>query len=137
MDSLWDRNINRGKGGPSFLTLGKPFIDLEILWLISLALYSVHVELSLCIALIHCAIHGYAPCAIDFSRGFWYSTSPCPFMFVGTTLLTASTSAVEWCKPCAHTSFLSEVIQVLTQREQGIVYNLFTLHKSQITFKPV
>ena len=35
------------------------------------------------------------PCAIDFSRGFWYGTLPCPFMFKSTRLLTASTSAVE------------------------------------------
>ena len=62
------------------------------------------------IALIHCAIHRYMPCTTDFSRGFWYGTLPCPFTIEGTKLLAASTSAVEWYKFHAHTSFLSEVI---------------------------
>ena len=25
----------------------------------------------------------YMPCAVDFSRGFWYSTLPCPFTLKG------------------------------------------------------
>ena len=60
--------------------------------------------------LIHCAMCGYTPCAIDFS---WYGTLPCPFTFEDAKLLIASTSAVEWCKSLAHTctcirtSFLS------------------------------
>ena len=44
-------------------------------------LYSVHVELALHIALIHSAIRGCMLCAIDYSRGFWYGTLPCSFMF--------------------------------------------------------
>ena len=48
-------------------------------------IYSVHVELAPRIALIHSAIHGCTctPCAIDFSRGFWYGTLPCPFYVWG------------------------------------------------------
>ena len=75
------------------------------------------------IALIHCAIRGYTQCTIDFSRGFWYGTLPCPLTFEGAELLAASTSAVECYKSHAHTSSLSEVIQILyvpTQREGGI-----------------
>ena len=74
-------------------------------------LYLVHVELAPHIA--HCAIHGYMPCAIDFSRGFWYGTCtlPCPFTFKGAKLLATSMSAVEWYK-----SYMCQ-----TQREQGIV----------------
>ena len=53
------------------------------------------------------------PCAIDFSRGFCYSTLPCPFTFEGAKLLATLTSAVEWYKSHTHTSFLSEVIQIL------------------------
>ena len=45
-------------------------------------------------------------------------------MLEGAKLLAASMSAVEWCKSCAHISFLSEVIQInmgqLLQCEQGI-----------------
>ena len=58
-------------------------------------LYLVHVELTLHIALIHCAICGCTPCAIDFSRGFWYGTLSCSITFKGAKLLSASTSAVE------------------------------------------
>ena len=78
-------------------------------------LYSVHVQLAPCSALIHvrCAIHGCTWCAIDFSWGFWYGTMPCPITFEDAKLLTASTSAIEWYKSRAHTSFLSEVIQIL------------------------
>ena len=42
-----------------------------------LCLYLVHVELAMCIALIHCATRGSVPYAIDFSQGFWYGTLPC------------------------------------------------------------
>ena len=78
-------------------------------------IYSVHVELAPSIALIHCAMRRYRPCAIDFSRGFWYGTLPCPFTFEDAKLLAASTSAVEWYKSCAHTSFLSKVIIIMCQ----------------------
>ena len=62
----------------------------------------------------HCAntIRRYTACTIDFSRGFWYGTLPCLCTFKGAKLLTASMSAVEWCKSRAHISFLSEVIQI-------------------------
>ena len=46
-------------------------------------LYSVHVELVPHIALIHSTIRGCIPCAIDYSRGFWYGTLPCPITFRG------------------------------------------------------
>ena len=59
------------------------------------------------------AVCGYTACTIDYSRGFWYGTLPCHIMFENTKLLAASTSAVEWYKSRAHTSFLSEVIQIL------------------------
>ena len=54
----------------------------------------------------------YMPSAIDFSQGFWYSTLPCPITFKSAklSLLAASTSAVEWYKSHAHTSFLSEFL---------------------------
>ena len=60
----------------------------------------------------HCTIHECTACAIDFSRGFWYGTLPCPITFESAKLLAASTRAVEWYKSHAHTSFLSEVIQI-------------------------
>ena len=41
--------------------------------------------------------------AIDFCWGFWYGALPSPFTFEGAKLLTASKSAVEWYKSCAHT----------------------------------
>ena len=85
-------------------------------------LYLVHVELAPCIALIHCAIHRFTACAIDFSWGFWYGTLPCPITFKGAKLLATSTSAVEWYKSRAHTLFLSQVtIMCQLKCEQGIV----------------
>ena len=57
------------------------------------SLYSVDIELAQCIVLIHCTARGYTPCAIDFSRGFWYSTLPSyPFAFESDKFLTASTN---------------------------------------------
>ena len=45
-------------------------------------------------------IHGYTACAtLNFSRGFWYNTLPCLFMFESTKLLVVWTSVVEWYKP--------------------------------------
>ena len=55
------------------------------------------------------------PCAIDYSRGFWYSTLPCPFTFEGAKLLAASISATQWCKSHAHISFQSQVIFYICQ----------------------
>ena len=61
------------------------------------------------------------PYAIDFNRGFWYGTLPCTFMFEGAKLLAASMSTVEWCKSCAHISFLFEILMyVPTQHEQSM-----------------
>ena len=62
-------------------------------------LHSIHIWVGT--ALIH--IHGCTACAVDFSRGFWYGTLPCPMTFKGAKLLTASTSAVEWYMSRAHT----------------------------------
>ena len=81
----------------------------------------------------HCAIHGYTPYTIDFSHGFWYCSLPCPFMLEDAKLLAASTSALEWCKSCAHTSFLPEVIYTVhvytctNSTWRGIVSHLFTI----------
>ena len=79
-------------------------------------LYLVHIELPPHNALIHCSIRavhrGCTVCTIDFSRGFWYGTLPCPMMFESAKLLAASMSAVEWYKSRAHISFLSEVIHM-------------------------
>ena len=71
----------------------------------------------------HCAVHQYTLCAINFSRSFWYGTCtlPCPFTLEGTTLLTASMSALEWYKSCAHTSILSKILIIMCQGEQGVV----------------
>ena len=49
------------------------------------------------------------PCAINFSRGFWYGG---PFTFEGTKLLTALISAIKGYKFHAHISFLSKVILI-------------------------
>ena len=70
------------------------------------------IELVPSIVLIHCTLRGCMPRAIDFSQGFWYGTLPRPFTIEGAKLLTTSTSAVEWYKSRAYTSFLSEVIQI-------------------------
>ena len=78
--------------------------------------YSIHVELPPRIGLMHCSsvcgcmVRGYMVCAVDFSRGFWYGTLPCPIIFKGAKLLAASTNAVEWYKSHIHASFESEVL---------------------------
>ena len=86
----------------------------------------------------HCAnilcntwVYNYMPCVIDFNRNFWYGNS-CPFTFKGAKLITASTSAVEWYKSCAHTSFLSKVVYMYVpiQHECGIL-NPSTKHTVQ------
>ena len=78
-------------------------------------IYLVHVELPLCIALIHCFISGtgvqHAPETLAEVSG--NSALPCPFVFESAKLLATSTSAVEWYKSHAHILFLSEVIQIL------------------------
>ena len=96
-----------------------------IIILVASKLYSdsVHVELALHIAIIHCAIRGCTACATYFSQGFWYGTLPYPIMFKDVKLLAALMSNVRWCKSHAHISFLSEVIEFLyvaTQHERNI-----------------
>ena len=91
--------------------------------------YSVHVELALRIALIHWAIHGCTSCAIDFSWCFWYGTLSCPFTFEGAKLLATSASGVEWCKSHAHSSFLSEVIQILICANSTCEWGIYCLQK--------
>ena len=96
-----------------------------------IALYKV-IHCAIQIA-IHCAIRPwvyYTPCAINFNRGFWYwnstSAMPCPIMFQGAKLLATSTSAVEWYKSCAHTSFLSKTIQILIYMYVPTQYSIRT-----------
>ena len=59
-------------------------VEKLIFWFLNF----VHVGLALHTVLIR-TLH-YMPCAINFSRGFWYCTSPCCFIFDSTKLLAAS-----------------------------------------------
>ena len=56
----------------------------------------------------------YMAFAIDFSRGFWNGTLPCPIMIKGAKLLAASTSAVE--------SLLKMLCVTCTEQEATFMY---------------
>ena len=67
---------------------------------------------------LQCTICGYMPCAINLAEVSdtvlcLVLSLPCPFKLEGAKLLSTSTSAVEWYKSHAHTSFLSEVIIIM------------------------
>ena len=70
--------------------------------------------------------------AIDFSRCFWHSTSPCPIIFEVTKLLAASMSPIEWHKSHTHISsclksYSNSYMCQLNQHEQGVIPTMFYL----------
>ena len=71
-------------------------------------------------------------CTIDFCRGFWYSTLPCPFTFEGAKLLATSTSAVAWYKSRAHTSFLYKVYYMYQLNVTEVLYRRTLVYQTAV-----
>ena len=74
---------------------------------------------------------------IDFSRGFWYDTLPYVdrITFESTKLLATSTSAVEWYKSFAHTSFLSKILIIMCQLNMNEVWTVLESFYVQLSLK--